>query len=267
MTKQSTVSSLERVNQSSAEPSAASGGGPKYLGIAAVLRGELGERYRPGDWLPAEDQLADRFQVNRHTLRRAVEALQEEGLVLRQQGRGTMVLAPAIDYGIHGQTRFTETITSAGHAARSIVTGRRIERATGGVARRLVLKEGTRVVRLDMLRLADDVPLLLTTVFLPADPFEPLMLDYDGGSLHALIAKDFGITPRRSQSLISAQLPTEDDALALRLSPRVPVLRVKSVNINPSTGRPVEYVLSRFRADRVELNVAPGTLDSIERGS
>lgn len=229
----------------------------KYEQIADELREQIADRYRPGDFLPTEDRLAEQFGVNRHTLRRAVQALQEDGWVLRQQGRGTMVLEPSIDYQIHGKTRFTETITSAGHTARSVVVGRRMTTAEGGVARRLAVIEGTRIVRLDALRLADDTPLLLTTHYLPADPFEPLMLAYDGGSLHQMIQDDFGIGLQRTESLITAQLPAQDDAVALRVSPKEPVLRVKSVNADAASGQPVEYVLSRFRADRTQLKVAP----------
>jgi GntR family phosphonate transport system transcriptional regulator len=59
------------------------------------------------------------------------------------------------------------------------------------------------------------------------------------------------------ESVITARLPDEEDAMALRMSPRLPVLRVKSMNVNADSGRPVEYVISRFRADRVQFKVEP----------
>src|SRR3546814_7096206 len=61
---------------------------PRYMALASVLRNELGT-YKSGDYLPSEAQLAQRFGVNRHTLRRAVDVLISEGSVLRQKGRGT----------------------------------------------------------------------------------------------------------------------------------------------------------------------------------
>ncbi|MGV8502024.1 GntR family transcriptional regulator, partial [Pseudomonas aeruginosa] len=69
---------------------------PLYRELAERLRQEL-LAYRPGDYLPGEIQLAQRFAVNRHTLRRALDELVLEGRVLRRQGKGTQVLeAPTI---------------------------------------------------------------------------------------------------------------------------------------------------------------------------
>lgn len=230
---------------------------PRYEQIAAALREQIASGLKPGDFLETEPVLAERFGVNRHTIRRAIEELVADGLLWRQQGRGTLVLQPPIDYQIHSQTRFTETVTSLGHQARSIVVGRRITAATDGVAKWLQIEPQSPVVQLDTLRLVDDQPVLLTTHFLPSDPFEPLYLNYDGGSLHEMIRECFGLTLQRMESLITARLPQEEDAMALRMSPRLPILRVKSVNVDTQTQQPVEYVISRFRADSVQLKVEP----------
>ncbi|MEM1447054.1 MAG: phosphonate metabolism transcriptional regulator PhnF [Planctomycetota bacterium] len=229
----------------------------RYETIAAALREEIIEQHTPGDFLQTESKLAERFGVNRHTIRRAIDELVAEDLVWRQQGRGTLVLQPPMDYQIHSQTRFTETVTSLGHQARSIVIGRRLIGASEGVARWLQIEPLSRVVQLDALRLVNDQPVLLTTHFLAADPYEPLYLEYDGGSLHGLLREKFGVELQRMESLITARLPMGEDAMALRLSPRQPILRVKSLNVEVNSGRPVEYVISRFRADSVQLKVEP----------
>lgn len=229
----------------------------RYEHIASVLSEQILSELRPGDYLDAEPVLADRFGVNRHTIRRAIDELEADGLVWRQQGRGTLVLQPPLDYQIHSQTRFTETVTSLGHEARSIVVGRRLTTATDGVAKWLKLDPQTPLVQLDALRLVNDQPVLLTTHFLPSDPFEPIYLEYDGGSLHGLLRERFAVKLQRMESLITARLPQDEDAMALRLSPRQPVLRVKSLNVNVETQQPVEYVISRFRADSVQLKVEP----------
>ncbi|MEM9882395.1 MAG: phosphonate metabolism transcriptional regulator PhnF [Planctomycetota bacterium] len=229
----------------------------RYETIAAVLREEVVGKHKPGDFLETESNLAERFGVNRHTIRRAIDELVAEDLVWRQQGRGTLVLQPPMDYQIHSQTRFTETVTSLGHQARSIVIGRRMTGASEGVARWLRIELLSRVVQLDALRLVNDQPVLLTTHFLAANPYEPLYLEYDGGSLHGALRETFGVELKRMESLITARLPLDEDAVALRLSPRQPILRVKSLNVEVNTGQPVEYVISRFRADSVQLKVEP----------
>lgn len=242
---------LKEAPQSDAKPQA------RYEQIALNLRDQIRERMKPGDFLETEVLLAQRYAVNRHTVRRAIDELENDGLVWRQQGRGTLVLQPPIDYQIHRQTRFTETIASLGLEARSVVVGRKVLGATQGVASWLQVEPQSPVVRIDALRLADDQPMLLTTHFLSCDPFEPVYLNYEGGSLHRYIHEHFGIELTRMESVITARLPSEEDAMALRMSPRLPVLRVKSLNIDSESDRPVEYVLSRFRSDRVQFKVEP----------
>ena len=75
----------------------------RYQEIAARLEQELRHHYRCGDYLPAEQQLATRFDVNRHTLRRAIDQLVERGWVQRRQGVGVLVLMRPIDYPLNAQ--------------------------------------------------------------------------------------------------------------------------------------------------------------------
>lgn len=229
----------------------------RYEQIALNLRDQINSRMKPGDFLDPEVSLAEQYEVNRHTIRRAIDELENDGLVWRQQGRGTLVLQPPIDYQIHSQTRFTETIASLGLEARSVVVGRRVLKATQGVSHWLKIEGQAPVVQIDALRLADGQPILLSTHFLPCDPFEPVYLDYEGGSLHRYLAERFQIALKRMESVITSRLPGEEDAMALRMSPRMPILRVKSLNVDSASGRPVEYVISRFRSDRVQFKVEP----------
>lgn len=73
----------------------------RYQEIAAKLEQELRQHYRCGDYLPAEQQLAARFEVNRHTLRRAIDQLVEKGWVQRRQGVGVLVLMRPFDYPLN----------------------------------------------------------------------------------------------------------------------------------------------------------------------
>src|SRR5215469_9853861 len=85
-----------------------------YAQIARQLEQEIGNGYAPGDFLPSEGELASRFGVDRHTLRRAIDELVEAGLVERRHGRGILVLDNQIDYQIGKSTRFTENLNAQG---------------------------------------------------------------------------------------------------------------------------------------------------------
>jgi len=230
---------------------------PKHQLITAKLRREIAVTHRPGDFLSTELELAERFQVNRHTVRRALDALVDEGILLRQQGRGTVVLHPPIDYTIGQRTRFTENIQQLGRHPTTRVLGRRRIQAEGGVASRLEVEPGTPVVHLETLREVDGVPVCLAGHFLPVDPYEPLLREYRGGSLHELIKHLFKVEIVRDDSVISAALPIGDDALHLKMSPRHPLLRIKSVNRNKRTQVVAEYTLTRCRSDSMQIKVMP----------
>jgi GntR family phosphonate transport system transcriptional regulator len=226
---------------------------PVYRRIADALQADIERAMQPGDQLPPEHELARRFEVNRHTVRRAIDLLAEAGLLVRKQGTGTFVTEAPIDYSIAGRTRFTENL--AGHRPVNRILRREILEATGGVCERLQLEEGEQVIHLETLRLVDDKPFCIASQFLPLEVL-PLVLDeYPGGSLHEFIDRHYGISPRRAYSLVTATMPIPADATALMMPLNQPVLRVKSVNVDPRNGAPLEYSVARFRADRLQLRL------------
>ena len=226
--------------------------------IAEALREEIASRKDEGDWLPAEPELAARFGVNRHTLRRAVDALIDEGLVERVHGRGTRVLSAALTYGIGADTRFTEQLAASGRTALVELLETSEVAASGGVARRLRLPEGAPVLRLTTLRGETGFPLALSLHFLTGPSAEVARAHYAGGSLHGLLRRH-GITLERKHSLITTRLPLPEDALRLRAPRNRPVLRVKGVNACRECGLIQEYVISQFRGDHIQLSVTePG---------
>lgn len=226
--------------------------------IATALRGEIERGLDEGDWLPAEPELAARFGVNRHTLRRAVDELIAEGLVERAHGRGTRVLARGLVYGIGRDTRFTERLAASGRTAQVTLLDRAEVGAVGGVARRLRVAEGAPVLRLRTLRGDGDVPFAVTLHFLTGASAEAART-YAGGSLTRHLRETAGLTLDRVESLITTRLPLPEDALALRMPRTQPVLRVKGVNACRACGELQEYAISQFRGDRIQLSVAePG---------
>lgn len=226
--------------------------------IAAALRAEIERGLDDGDWLPAEPDLATRFGVNRHTLRRAVDDLIADGLVERVHGRGTRVLARGLVYGIGRDTRFTERLAASGRMAQVTLLEHGTALAEGGVARRLRVAEGAPVLRLRTLRGEDGLPYALTLHFLTG-PAAEAARSYTGGSLTKHLRETAGITLDRVESLITTRLPLPEDALALRMPRTQPVLRVKGVNACRECRQVQEYAISQFRGDRIQLSVAePG---------
>lgn len=233
-------------------------GGPAvYRQIGEILGAEIRDFHRGGDMLPSEGALAERFGVNRHTVRRAVEELIASGSVERIHGRGIFVLEPAISYAIGSVTRFTENLEAQGHKTDSQVLRKGAVPARGGVAERLSVEEGQAIALIETVRRVDGRPFCLISHFLPLPKFQVLLDSYKGGSLHQTIDERLAIRLRRRDSLISAVLPKGDDATHLKMPRNAPVLRVKSLNLEAETGEPAEYAVTRFRGEAIELSVKP----------
>jgi GntR family phosphonate transport system transcriptional regulator len=230
---------------------------PIYRQLSKILEVEIRDNYVTGDLLPSEHELAQRYQVNRHTLRRAVDELIGFGFVDRIHGKGTVVLQTPINYAINGATRFTETLESQGRRTVSRILDKGRTTARGGVARRLRIAEKSPVIYIETMREVDALPFCTSTHFFPYPDFSAFQFDYKGGSLHDFIDHRFGIKLKRILSLISSVMPAKEDARRLKVPRNVPMLRAKSLNVNSLDGWPVEYVVTRFRGDAVQLSVEP----------
>ncbi len=225
-----------------------------YAQIARILETEFIKKGMPGDRLPSESSLAQQFGVNRHTLRRAVDELISVGMVERLHGIGVFVSEKQIDYALQPRTRFTQTLHDMGMSTDCDVVRNVVIDAPKDIADALGLQPRSDVLWIETLRYADEVPLCLISHFLPFSPFGESLGDYQGGSLHEALACQFGPL-RRQESLVTAVVASEEDAKRLRVMNGQPVLRVKSLNVLEENETPVEYAITRFRADMIQLRI------------
>lgn len=227
-----------------------------YAQIAEVLERDYVRQGSAGDKLPSEGELAARFGVNRHTLRRAVEELIAAGLLERQHGVGIFITDQLLDYRVGKNTRFTQTLTDIGISTDTKVVRKMVAPASAGVARNLSLALDEHVLWIETLRIADGIPFCVISHFLPVNPYNALLNEYQDGSLHDLLSANCGKL-RRTESLVTAVLPQGDDAKLLGITQNRPVLRVKSLNVLDRGNTPIEYAITRFRADRIQLRITP----------
>ena len=224
--------------------------------IADTLEREIRERqYLAAGSLPSETVLAERFKVNRHTLRQALATLQENGLIRIEQGRGAFVQSEWVDYTLARRTRYSENVLrNRLQPTRQMLAGRE-EPATPPVAKALGLRKGTRVLVAELLQLAGGQPLATATMYFPAVRFAGLLERLGAGDTVSDAMQALGVDDyNRVSSRITTQLP--DEALARTLcQPRTrPVLQVESVDAD-ADGTPVKYGITVFSGDRVQLVV------------
>jgi GntR family phosphonate transport system transcriptional regulator len=212
-------------------------------------------KYDNGERLPAESEIATRYGVNRHTVRRAMAELSARGLVRTERGSGTYVKTDKLDYRIGQRTRFSEIVAAAGHEAEGRLQGHRLEPASDEIAIRLGLKPGDAVVRLEIVRAADRVPISVATTWLAAERYHDAAKIFRKLRSITRTLEHYGISGyRRKWTRISAAFSDAIDAGRLRLSVHRPILIVESQDVDAGDA-PILTTRGRFAADRVALIV------------
>ena len=233
---------------------------PLYLQLARYVRGLIiGGKLGHRDALPSERELAERFDVSRVTVRKALRELSQEGLLEQIQGAGTFVnRAPHVEQRLSTLTSFSEDMASRGLAAGSVWLHRMVSVATPEEALALGLSPGATVSRMQRLRTANGAPMALElaaipTVFLP----EPQVVT---GSLYdALRAR--GYSPFRALQRLTAVRLTADQSAQLGVAEGAAALYVERRTMLED-GTPLEFVRSQYRGDAydfiVELSLGGG---------
>ena len=193
---------------------------PLYQQIKVlILKGLQAAEWKPGEPIPSEMELAARFRVSQGTVRKAIDELAAENLVIRRQGKGTFVATHAeqqVQYRFLRLMPDSGDISNEGPAERQIVDCKRL-RATADIARPLGLRTGDAVLQLRRVLAFQGVPTIVEDVWLPGGPFRGLTasrLSVYGGPMYALFETEFGVHMVRAEEKIRA---VAADAVAARL--------------------------------------------------
>lgn len=228
-----------------------------WSAIAATLTTEIAAgHYRPGDKLPTEAALAARFGVNRHTVRHALSALAERGLVHSRRGAGVFVAQRPTDYPLGRRVRFHQNVLAAGQTPSRRINRAETRPSDPEEARALRLKVSEAVHVVEGVSLADGQPIAAFRSVFPAARF-PGFLDLvrESGSITRSLAGSGLVDYTRAETRLTAQLADPVLAVALAVRPGAPVLRTVAVNVDPG-GVPVELGTTWFAGERVTLTVA-----------
>lgn len=219
---------------------------------ASIASGEYDATGR----VPPEIILAAQFGVNRHTVRSALAALAQEGIVKAVQGIGTMIeRKERLNFPISRRTRFNEGIGTQARETEGLLLASTEEPASDDLARRLQLEPGAPILRLETLRKADGRPVSRATAWFPAERFAGIEEAYRAsGSITAAFSV-LGLSDYvRVSTEITASHADGAEMEDLGLSAGAIVLVTHSLNADPD-GIPVQYAVSRFPADRVQFTI------------
>ncbi|MFC4277490.1 phosphonate metabolism transcriptional regulator PhnF [Achromobacter aloeverae] len=216
--------------------------------LAEIVAGELG----PGERLPSESALAERFGVNRHTVRRALAELSAQKMVQVENGRGAFVTQRVLSYRIDKQTRSLESMLRSGLDMKVKVLKAQQSIPPPDLASAMRLPLDARVWMIDSLSTIEGMPAISARHSIPVQRFPDFLDRYKHTKSLSATLKTYDVVSSRQSMIVSAKLGDTDDLKLLKLVHPAPVIVVESVYVDQQ-GVPVDHGFSRFAADRIDL--------------
>jgi len=229
---------------------------PIYYQLKELLREKITTGvWKPGDLLPSERELSEGYDISRMTARQALSELVNEGLVYREQGRGTFVAEPKLVQRLSRLTGYTDDMRERALRPGARVLRLEIVEAPLHVAAKLRIQPGAPVVLLERLRLADGTPMAVEASHLHFAGMEGLLQeDFATDSLYNILTTTYNITPTRAEQQIEAARCDQHRQGALQVEVGAPILHTTRVTFD-QRDRPFEYADSVYRGDRYVFHV------------
>ena len=224
---------------------------PLYDQIKVLLTQSLiGGEWHPGDMIPSEIELAARFKVSQGTVRKAIDSLAGENILIRRQGKGTFV-ATHNEEGI--KLRFLRLTAASGQkeALQNELISCTKSKADNRIAKILEIKAGAALIEIRRLLTFSGRPLIYDHIIVAAAPFKGLnntRIEENQGSLYSMYETEYGIRMIRAEERLTAVAATKDVAEALNLKLDAPLLSIERVSYTYGD-KPMEWRLGLCLTD------------------
>jgi GntR family transcriptional regulator len=225
-----------------------------YARIEETIATEIAQgEYRPGDQLPTEDALLQRFQVSRITVRRAIQNLVRRGLLEIRRGLGTFVLSPRIEAELTKLTGFVEDMNAAGRKATARVLSQSIVAASARVAEHLQLAKGTKVMQIKRVRLAGGLPISFDETYLLLPLGKQIVRnDLRLHPIFTLLEEEYGVQLVEADYELEAVIATKAIADALQVRVGSPIFQIERTSMTTGN-QPIDYEVLSYRGDLVRF--------------
>jgi GntR family transcriptional regulator len=225
-----------------------------YTKVEETIATEIAEgEYLPGDQLPTEDELLQRFEVSRITVRRAIQNLIHRGLLEIRRGRGTFVTEPRIEAELTKLSGFVEDMRAAGRKASARVMSKGVVSAPARVAERLQVGRGTKVMRIERVRLADGLPVSFDETYLPLALGKKIARnDLRLHPIFTLLEEEYGVPLLEADYALEAVAASKAVAEALRVVVGAPVFQIERTS-RTTHHEPIDYEVLSYRGDLVRF--------------
>ena len=231
-------------------------GKPRHQQISDTLRQQIQDgTMGPNDQLLSENQLGEEFQVSRITVRRALQTLENEGLIYRRQGLGAFVSDQRVSQSMIRLNSFVEDMELAGLKASSQIIGFTKVVCPDPIAHELRMELGKHVFRLDRLRLGDETPIAYDITFLP--PFYAQLLDgfdLETDTIYRILEEEFEIPILMGRYRLDAANAEESVATHLQVPVNKALFLIERISVGAKE-KPVYFQRRFYRTDRVKYEV------------
>ncbi|AKX94089.1 HTH-type transcriptional repressor YvoA [Moorella thermoacetica] len=228
---------------------------PPYYQLAQILEQQIRSgQYRPGDTLPSEAELSEKYGLSRMTVRRSLSQLARAGLIYSEQGKGTFVSRPRLDRAVFVMEEFHTEMAARGLVSSVRLMEARVVPAPQKAATKLQVPVGEKVLYIRRSLLADGEPMAYDRKYLRYDRGRPILeneLQYQ--ALPEMVEKHGEVLPVSSQMTLQATVLNEEEARALRVAPGTPAFLLEQILFD-NTERPVGWGWCLYRGDRYQLS-------------
>jgi GntR family transcriptional regulator len=219
---------------------------PLYRQLAKLLVSQIQSGdYKAGSRLPSERELSDIHKVSRITARQAIDLLMEDGLIFREQGRGTFVAEPRMRQ-LQGLTSFTDDMQARGYIPHSQVLTQEVLEADEELQNSLRVSPGQRVLHLVRLRMADDRPIAMQASYISLALCSGLENEsFENQSLFALLRSKYYLYPAWTEVDVQAIPASKEESQLLAVRPNDPLLVIRGKTFTDSFD-PIETVRTTY---------------------
>jgi GntR family transcriptional regulator len=227
---------------------------PLYAQVENVIIDRISDgSLPPGTRLPSEDDLVQEYAVSRTTIRAAIQSLIQRGLVEIRRGKGTFVTHPKITQELTELTGFVEDMQALGRHAEAKVLDQQVVAANQIVARQLAIPQGTLVVRIQRVRLADAIPLSFDETYLPKQLGEKVMADnLETEPIFSLLEQKYRTPLVEAEYRLEAVCADPTVATALCIDVGSPIFLIERTSYSIGH-RPVDYEKLHYRGDQIRF--------------
>jgi GntR family transcriptional regulator len=223
---------------------------PLYKQLCQVILNDINNGvYRPGDKLPSEEALQEKFGVSRVTVRNAIQVLVEDEILLRMHGKGTFVTQGRFSETIFSGGSFTEICLSMNVTPSTHVLCRETQPAKQRIAKKLSLEAETEVIHIQRLRRIDGVPCILEHDYFPMTLRFLLDAEIENKSIFGIIKEKIGLLPTVFEDHFEIRYAAKDEADLLECEPETALLRVDQIISKKGAGV-LYYNEQLIRSDR-----------------